>query len=103
MISIDTWAVIAADEKNLTLECPWQEGNPWNVPVEWFGYDEGHGFCVGDILSTETGGLDYLEYEELNDLTEEGRTVFWEYIKRKGFRYTDLEKYGFIADRTESG
>ena len=99
MITIDTWAVISADKDHITLECPFQEGNPWIVPVEWFGFDEEHGFCVGDILSTETGGLDYLNYEELDDLTEEGRKIFYDYIKKKGFHYPLLEKYGFIADR----
>lgn len=55
-------------------------------------------FSVGDILSTETGGFDYLEPEELNDLTKEGRRIFYDYIKRKGFHYSFPEKYGFIAD-----
>ena len=81
------------------MECPFQEGNLWIVSVEWFGFDEDHTFHVGDIFSTETGGLDYLKYEELDDLTEEGRKIFYAYIKKKGFHYSFPEKYGFIADR----
>lgn len=98
MITIDTWAVIAAEKDKITLECPFQEGNTWVVPVALFGYDEEHSFSVGDILSTETCGLDYPEPEELNDLTKEGRRIFYDYIKRKGFHYSFSEKCGFIAD-----
>ena len=99
MITIDTWAVLSADKDHITLECPFQEGNLWIVSVDWFGFDEEHTFHVGDIFSTETGGFDYLKYEELDDLTEEGRKIFYAYIKKKGFHYSFLEKYGFIADR----
>ena len=42
--------------------------------------------------------VDYLKYEELDDLTKEGRKIFYAYIKKKGFHYSFLEKYGFIAD-----
>ena len=98
MITIDTWAVISADKDNITLECPFQDGNPCIVSVEWFGFAEEHDFHVGDILTTETGGMDYLKYKELDDITKEGRKTFYAYIKKKGFHYSFLEKYGFIAD-----
>ena len=96
MISIDTWAVIAVDDSSVSVESPFEpEGDPWKVPAEEIGIE-----CeVGDILSTETGGWLYLEYGEVSDLTDEGRKIFFDYIKRKGFRYSDPEKYGFIADR----
>ena len=98
MIPIDTWAVIAVDDSNVIVECPFMPendiNNAWTVPTEEIGIE-----CnVGDILSTETGGWLHLKYEELNDLTDEGRKIFWDYIKQKGFRYSFLEKYGFIAD-----
>ena len=83
MITTDTWAVISADKDHITLECPFQEGNPWIVSVEWFGFDKEHDFHVGDIFSTETGGVDYLQYEELEDITEEGRKFFFMPTSRK--------------------
>ncbi|MBR1863269.1 MAG: hypothetical protein IJ806_04200 [Ruminococcus sp.] len=97
MIPIDTWAVIAADDSNVILECPFMpENGTWTVPIEEIGIEE----CkAGDIFSTETGGWLYLEYEELNDLTDEGQKIFWDYIKRKRFTYYGIKRYGFIADR----
>ena len=93
MITIDTWAVIAVEGDTYTVECPFDERITMTVTQEEIGE-----CSVGSILSTETGGWDYLQYEELNDLTEEGRKIFFDYIKEKGFHYSYLEKYGFIAD-----
>ncbi|MBQ8965654.1 hypothetical protein [Ruminococcus sp.] len=93
MITIDTWAVIAVNGSEVKVECPFSPGGDVSFSMEETGNCK-----VGDILSTETGGWLYLEYKELNDLTEEGRRIFWDYIKQKGFRYSFLEKYGFIAD-----
>jgi len=95
MITIDTWAVIAVDDSNVIVECPFMPESSWTVSIEEIGVEECN---IGDILSTETGGWLYLKYQELNDLTEEGQKIFWDYIKQKGFRYSFLEKYGFIAD-----
>ena len=96
MIPLDTWAVIGLDGENVLLECPFMPGGePWSVPAEEIGYE-----CkTGDILSTETGGWNALDAHELDDLTPEGREIFLSYIRKKGFRYTYLEKYGYIADQ----
>lgn len=95
MISIDTWAVVAIDGSTITVECPFREDCKWQVSIDEIGAEE---CSIGDILSTETGGWDYLKYEELDDLNDEGRKIFFDYIKRKGFKYSDIQKYGFIAD-----
>ena len=95
MISIDTWAVIAVDENNIILESPFTpEGGTWTVPREEIGLED----CkAGDILSTETGGWLYLREDELEDITDEGRRIFEDYIARKGFTYCDRKRFGFIA------
>lgn len=94
MITIDTWAVVAVENDIITVECPFKpESGKWNVPIEEIGE-----CIIGDILSTETGGWTYLKFEELNDLNDEGRRIFYDYIKIKGFRYCDVKNYGFIAE-----
>ena len=93
MISIDTWFVIDITEDTVYLECPFVEGSPMAVDMEEIGERN-----IGDVLSSETGGWLYLSYDEINDLSEEGKIIFFEYIKSKGFTYSDMEKYGFMAD-----
>ncbi|MGN0606635.1 MAG: hypothetical protein ACI4JM_08945 [Oscillospiraceae bacterium] len=94
MIPMDTWAVTEITDDGVMVECPFTDGSPMKVSTDEIG------FCdVGDILSTETGGWDYLKADELNDLSDEGRKIFEDYIKRKGFRYSNIAEYSFIADR----
>lgn len=69
MIPMDTWAVTEITDDSVMAECPF------------------------------TGGWDYLKADELNDLSDEGRKIFEDYIKRKEFRYSNIAEYGFIADR----
>lgn len=95
MITIDTWAVVAIDGSTITVECPFREDCKWQISIDEIGVEE---CSIGSILSTETGGWYYLEFEELDDLNDEGRKIFFDYIKRKGFKYSDIQKYGFIAD-----
>ena len=96
MISIDTWAVIAVLDDTVTLECPFLPGETMQVPAEEIGVCD-----VGDILSTETGGWAFLRCEELRDLSEEGRKIFFDFIREKGFWYDDPEQYGFLAGHGE--
>lgn len=93
MISIDTWFVTDITDDIVYLQCPFVDGTLMEVPVE-----ELEDCNIGDVFSSETGGLEYLQYDELEDLSEKGRKIFFDYIKTKGFQYSDLEKYGFIAD-----
>lgn len=93
MITIDTWVVVEVANDTITVECPFLEDGKWTISSEDVGE-----CSVGDVLSTETGGWEYLKYEELNDLNDEGRQIFYNYINKKGFHYLDLEKYGFISD-----
>ena len=92
MITIDTWVVVAVDNDIITVECPFQNGT-MTISAEEIGRCN-----VGDILSTESGGWEYLKYEELNDLNDEGRKIFYDYINKKDFYYSFVEKYGFISD-----
>lgn len=97
MITIDTWVVVETAGDTVTVECPFplENGNMYKMIISV----EDIGICnIGDVLSTETGGWDYLKYNELNDLNDEGRQIFYNYINKKGFHYSFLEKYGFIAD-----
>ncbi|MDO5156131.1 MAG: hypothetical protein Q4D51_09220 [Eubacteriales bacterium] len=75
------------------LKCPFVDGEPMAVDIEEIGECD-----IGDVLSSETGGWSYIQYNEINDLSEEGKKVFFEFIESKGFHYSNLEKYGFIAD-----
>ena len=94
MISIDTWAVIAVEGNSIILECPFTpESGTMTISVEEIGECD-----VGDILSTETGGWLYLKEEELKDLNDDGRRIFIDYLKQKGFIYHDTT-YGYIADK----
>lgn len=94
MLTTDTWAVVAIDSGIVTVECPFMlQNGTMAISVEEIGE------CgVGDIFSTESGGWVYLKYSELNDLNNEGRKIFYNYINKRGFRYSFAERYGFIAD-----
>lgn len=97
MVPIDTWAVIAVDNDNITVECPFMpENGIMTVSAEEIGECD-----VGDILSTESGGWLYLKEEELNDLNDNGRKIFEDYLARKGFVYHDTKRYGFIAANSD--
>lgn len=97
MITLDTWAVIGVEGDTVILENPFfPEGEPWRVPAEEIGGECG----IGDILSTETGGWLFLEaHEPEQDLTPEGQKIFADYLRQKGFHYSYLERFGYIADR----
>ena len=97
MITSDTWAVIGVEGDQVLLENPFFPAQePWRVPAEEIGGEHG----VGDILSTETGGWLFLEaHEPQQDLTAEGQRIFADYLRQKGFRYSYLERFGYIADR----
>jgi len=99
MITLDTWAVIGVEGDTVILENPFfPDGEPWRVPAEEIGGE--CNFEVGDILSTETGGWLFLEADEpQRDLTAEGQIIFADYLRRKGFHYSDPERFGYIADR----
>ena len=85
MIVVDTHIVIGIDDRSVTVQCPFNNVGPWQVPVEEIG------ICViGEVLSTESGGWDILREEELNQLNEDGWKMLNGFLETHNMKFSDL-------------
>ena len=85
MIVVDTYIVTGIDDSSVTVQCPFNNVGPWQVPVEEIG------ICgIGEVLSTESGGWDILREEELNQLNEDGWKMLNAFLEIHNMKFSDL-------------